>query len=291
MTHLINPNLLRIHYSRLWSNKWCNDLNFSHLVVEDLRMRYLAIDFFKTLPINVFDIKIIRVSKKIFLIVHGMINPRKFKIQEEGEEEESEKLVYIYSYFFLPLFELKKQILDSFSYPDVHIFYRFLYFGWFRHKDFSKFLYLRNAKNLALLFSSSFRKKRRKPIKHMLGLAKAFFKKKKLRFHKFYGAKVRLSGPLGAPRNRRHRNVTLSFGDMPINSFQSYVEFYRTTAVNKFGSFGIKVWLFKGSKSLLASGNKHRRWSFPLFTKKSFYAYATNYWDVERTYIYRYIVE
>lgn len=291
MTHLISPNLLRLHYSRLWSNKWCNDLNFSHLVVEDLRIKYMTVDFLKTLPIKVFNVKIIRTPKKIFLIVQGMINPKRFKIQEDEKEEENEELVYIYSYFFSPLFELKKQIWDSFSYPNVYIFYRFLFFGWFRHKDFSKFLFLRNAKNFALLFSSFFKKKHRKPIKRMLGLAKAFFRKKKLRFHKFFGAKVKLSGPLGAPRNRRHRIVTLRFGAMPINSFQSYVEFYKTTAVNRFGSFGIKVWLFKGSKSLLASGNKHRRRSFPLFIKKSFYAYPTNHWGIERTYLYRYYME
>ena len=104
MTHLISPNLLRIHYSRLWNNKWCNDLNFSHLIVEDLRLKYLVFDFFKTLPINVFDIKIIRASKKIFLITYGMINPRKFKVQEDEEDEEKEKLVYIYSYFFFTSF-------------------------------------------------------------------------------------------------------------------------------------------------------------------------------------------
>lgn len=288
MTHKASPNLLRVKFSRLWKHVWCNDINHSTLMLEDIRLKLLIRKFFKMIFFKLLDINIIRLPNFISIRLVGIIELKDFDFGSDGNLT---KLSVRYAYF---LGELKTQIFNSFGYSNVCIFYRLFFFGYkryFRKNTYkiSKYRFFRNPVNLAEMFANHFKRKRRRPQKHIFGVSKALFKKRKMLRKRIYGVKVRLSGPLGAPRNRKHKTITRLFGDMPANTLHSYIDFHQTVGVSKFGSFGIKVWVYKGLRSLLFSGKKNKSPCFSFFKTKSFYLRPTKFPKAKRVYIQKYL--
>ena len=287
MTHKASANLLRLGYNRLWPNKWCNDINYSDILIEDFRLRFLIKNFFYMKNISILEVKISRLPGETFLVITGVISWIKYNFQETNLKEITDQLE-----FFQSLPELKAQMYSSFGRARVTIMLRLFHFGYRKHLKYRKFQLLRSASALSERFAEYLKKKTKKPHRHILGVFRSLFKKKNLNSLKIYGIKIRIAGPLFSPRNKKKKKITKVVGDMPLNSFSSLIEYHHATGISKSGSFGIKVWVNRGRKSLLVSGNQNKRPNFSRLAKKSFYSVATkSVVKGKRVYIYRYIRE
>ena len=287
MTHKASANLLRLGYNKLWPNKWCNDINYSDILIEDFRLRFIVKNFFYIKNVSILEIKISRLPGETFLIITGVVSRIRYNFEYKNLDEITNKLE-----FFQSLPELKAQLFSSFGRARVTIMLRLFHFGYRKHLKYRKYLLLKSAMALSQRFSEYFKKKTKKPHRHILGVFRSLFKKKILNSLKIYGIKIRIAGPLFSPRNRKKKKITKVVGDMPLNTFSSLIEYHHTTGVSKSGSFGIKVWINRGRKSLLVSGNQNKRPNFDKFVKKSFYSVATrSIAKRKRVYIYRYIRE
>ncbi len=60
------------------------------------------------------------------------------------------------------------------------------------------------------------------------------------------GVKVKLSGRLNSATI--HRTEWLSWGRMPLSTLRSDIDYGTATAFCKYGTIGVKVWLYKGEK-------------------------------------------
>ena len=123
--------------------------------------------------------------------------------------------------------------------------------------------------------SKVFLNARRKAFGKAFGIVKSLLRSKaELRSLGIKGFKIKFFGPLSAPRNRRKKIIGKTIGKLPITNFQSYVNYASNTVVNKHGSFGVKIWIYKGYSSLVASGNAQRRASYKTLKKKQFFKFV-----------------
>ena len=74
MTHKASANLLRLGYNKLWPNKWCNDINYSDILIEDFRLRFLVKNFFYMKNVSILEVKVSRLPGETFLIVTGVVS-------------------------------------------------------------------------------------------------------------------------------------------------------------------------------------------------------------------------
>ena len=64
------------------------------------------------------------------------------------------------------------------------------------------------------------------------------------------GIKIQISGRLNGADIARSEK--LSFGTVPLSTFESDIDFSQTRAETTFGTIGIKVWVYKGERKLTA---------------------------------------
>lgn len=62
------------------------------------------------------------------------------------------------------------------------------------------------------------------------------------------GIKIRVSGRLNGAEIARSEHY--AFGSIPLHTIKADVDFAKTIAFTKYGTIGIKVWVFKGIKSI-----------------------------------------
>ena len=253
MTHKSTSSVLRLKYSRVWSNVWCNNINYAFLVNEDIRLNNLIKQMYKVFPNQVLDFKVKRTFNFLFIIIQIVIREKNYYFYN-FKDSNLVKLDHDF-YYSLTNLELRKVIYQTCGYPWVRIFYRLIFFGLVRRKEsaFNK-MSLKSSKIFCEHICSFFKRKFRKPRRRIKGMLRALIRKKyKLEKWKVFGFKVVLSGPLNAPRGRRHKVYKIVYGQMPLNNFQKYVDYYQATGVTKHGSFGVKVWIYRGNRSLIYS--------------------------------------
>ena len=190
-------------------------------------------------------------------------------------------------------FTLKTKLWKTLSLNNTIIVYRVLVFGSWRFSTFNSFFKAFSSKNtyrLATETSKVFLNTRKKAFGKAFGIIKSLLRSKaQLRSLGIKGFKIKILGPVSAPRNRRKKVVTKVVGKLPITNFQSYVNYGSNTVVNKHGSFGIKIWMYRGYSSLLASGNTQRRASYRTLKKKQFFKFVMIESKIIKITRYRYL--
>nr|WDA66166.1 ribosomal protein S3 [Lithothamnion corallioides] len=64
------------------------------------------------------------------------------------------------------------------------------------------------------------------------------------------GFKLKFSGCFEMSRNQMAKTVQCNFGSLPLTKLNGYIEYSNNTLYTKFGSCGLKIWLFYEFKSL-----------------------------------------
>lgn len=311
MPHKITANLLRLKYSRLWANTWCNNYFYGETLLQDLRVNQLIKAAIKRTPFRFWGFRISRTKERVFVFIQILFqdfkfyynNPssklyKKILLDERPEEEVLEKNYYQYfeniwwAYVNLA-FVLKTKLWKVLSINNSIIFYRLLIFGNWRFNTFNSFFKafsLKNTDRLAMEISKVFFNARRKPFGKAFGIVKTLLRSKaELRSLGIKGFKIKFFGPVSAPRNRRKKVIGKTVGKLPITNFQSYVSYGSNVVINKHGSFGVKIWIYKGYSSLLASGNTQRRASYRTLKKKQFFKFIIMENKIEKITRYRYL--
>lgn len=311
MPHKITANLLRLNYSRLWPNTWCNNYLYGETLIQDLRISQLVKAAIKKTPFRFWGLRISRTKASIFVVIRLLFQdftfyrskpffklPKKSPLGHLSEEEALEKNFHQhFEKIFWPYvnlsFVLKTKLWKVLSINDSIIFYRLLVFGNWRFNTFNSFFKafsLKNTDRLALEISKVFLNTRRKPFGKAFGITKTLIRfKSELRSLGIKGFKIKFFGPVSAPRNRRKKVIGKTVGKLPITNFQSYVNYSSNTVVNKHGSFGVKIWIYKGYSSLLASGNTQRRASYKTLKKKQFFKFVLIESKIVKITRYRYL--
>lgn len=303
MSHKITPNLLRLNYSRLWPNVWCNNYAYGENLLQDLRINQLIKAVVKQSPFRLWGVRVSKTNSRTFAFIQILFQDFKFyynnpssrfyKKKSLVEEEYSQYFENIsWPYVNLAL-TLKSKLWKTLSVSNFSVFYRILVFGSWRFNIFSSFFKafsLKNTDRLAREISKIFLTSRKKPFGKAFGIVKSLLRSKPhLRALGVKGFKIKFLGPLSAPRNRRKKVITKTVGKLPTTNFQSYVNYGANTIVNKHGSFGIKIWVYKGYSSLLASGNTQRRASYRSLKKKQFFKFVLFDTKMVRITRYRYL--
>ena len=250
MTHKSDSNSLRLKYSRLWTHVWSNNLEYNKLFIEDIRISLLIKQFYKPLVINILHIRIKRATNYLFINLIGLVKTREYVLDDSNFKDMN-------YHIFLISFEFRKLIRSVCGYTNVMILYRIIHFGFFKKKQsLFNIISLKSSKVFCNYLIRLFKRKFRKPKRPILGMLRALIRKKyQLYKMKIFGFKVILKGPLYAPRGRRKKVFKKAYGKVPLNSFHCYVDFYQTTGNTKNGSFGLKVWIYRGYRSLIFSGS------------------------------------
>nr|UVF63039.1 ribosomal protein S3 [Synarthrophyton patena] len=63
------------------------------------------------------------------------------------------------------------------------------------------------------------------------------------------GFKIKLSGCFEMSRSQMSKTVKCNFGSLPLTKLNGYIEYSHNTLYTKFGSCGLKIWLFYEFKS------------------------------------------
>ena len=97
-------------------------------------------------------------------------------------------------------------------------------------------------------------KKENSPKKVLLSIYKLLKNQKKLPKIKYTiqgikilelkGFKIEVSGCFESSRSQMSKIIKCNFGTIPLTKFNGYIDYSRTTLFTKFGSCGLKVWLF-----------------------------------------------
>lgn len=66
----------------------------------------------------------------------------------------------------------------------------------------------------------------------------------------FLGFKLQLSGCFEMSRTQMTKVIKFNFGSLPLTLLNGYIEYSNSTIYTKFGSCGLKIWLFYEFKSL-----------------------------------------
>ena len=311
MSHKITANLLRLNYSRLWPNTWCNNYLYGETLLQDLRINQLIKAAIKKTPFRLWGFRISRVKGSVFVFIQILFqdfifyrdNPsaKLYKKTFVLQNTEKEGLVENYSLYFENIFWayanlsfiLKTKLWKTLSINNSVVFYRFLVFGIWRFNVFNSFFKafsLKNTDRLATEISKVFTKTRKRPFGRAFGIVQSLIRyKAQLRSLGIKGFKIKVFGPISAPRNRRKKVIGRTVGKLPITNFQSYVNYSSNTIVNKHGSFGVKIWIYKGYSSLLASGNSQRRSSYRTLKKKTFFKFVLLENKIVKITRYRYL--
>lgn len=311
MSHKITANLLRLNYSRLWPNTWCNNYLYGETLIQDLRVSHLVKAALKKTSFRFWGVRISRTRGRVFVFIQLLFQdftfyqskllpnlPKSTSLEYPREEEISEKDLHLHfenirwPYVNLS-FVLKTKLWKVLSINNSVIFYRLLVFGNWRFNTFNSFFKafsLKNIDRLALEISKVFFNTRKKAFGKAFGIVKSLIRSKaELRSLGIKGFKIKFFGPVSAPRNRRKKRISKTAGKLPITNFQSYVSYGSNTLVNKHGSFGVKIWIYKGYSSLLASGNTQRRASFRTLKKKQFFKFVLVEGKIAKITRYRYL--
>lgn len=311
MSHKITANLLRLNYSRLWPNTWCNNYLYGETLIQDLRISQLIKAAIKKTSFRFWGVRVSRTKGRVFVFIQLLfqdftfyrsktfsILSKKTSLEPHEEEKISEKNFHLHfeniSWPYVNFsFLLKTKLWKILSIDNSTIFYRLLVFGNWRFNTFNSFFKafsLKNTDRLALEISKVFFNTRKRAFGKAFGIVKTLIRfKAELRSLGIKGFKIKFFGPVSAPRNRRKKIIGKTVGKLPITNFQSYVSYASNTFVNKHGSFGVKVWIYKGYSSLLASGNTQRRASFKTLKKKQFFKFVLVESKIVKITRYRYL--
>ena len=311
MAHKITANLLRLNYSRLWQNTWCNNHLYGENLLQDLRFSQLVKAAIKRTPFRFWGLKISRTKSSVFVLIKILFQgfafhdnntylklSKKTSLDQPTEEDKPKKNFKLIfeniSWTCVNLsFIIKTKLWKVLSVSNSIVFYRLLVFGNWRFNTFNSFFKafsLKNTDRLALEISKVFLSTRRKPFGKAFGIVKSLLRSKaELRSLGIKGFKIKFFGPVSAPRNRRKKIIGKTVGKLPITNFQSYVNYASNTVVNKHGSFGVKIWVYKGYSSLLASGNTQRRASYKTLKKKQFFKFVLLESRIVKITRYRYL--
>lgn len=265
----------------------------------------------KKTPFRFWGLRVSRAKGCVFVVIQLLFQnftfyqskplselPKKTFLGHSGEEKTLEQNFHqhfeniCWPYVNLS-FTLKTKLWKVLSINNSIIFYRLLVFGNWRFNTFNSFFKafsLKNTDRLALEISKVFLNARRKPFLKAFGIVKSLIRfKAQLRSLGIKGFKIKFFGPVSAPRNRRKKIMGKTVGKLPITNFQSYVNYSTNTVVNNHGSFGVKIWIYKGYSSLLASGNTQRRVSYQALKKKQFFKFVLVENKIVKITRYRYL--
>lgn len=311
MPHKITANLLRLNYSRLWPNTWANNYLYGETLIQDIRVTQLVKAAIKKTPFRFWGLRLSRTKGCFFVFIRllfqdfasyqtkSLFKPSKKTPLEHSDKKKTleenfhQHFENIYWPYVSLSFVLKTKLWKVLSVNNSIIFYRLLVFGNWRFNtanSFFKAFSLKNTDRLALEISKIFLNTRRKPFGKAFGIIRSLIRfKSELRSLGIKGFKIKFFGPISAPRNRRKKIIGKTVGKLPITNFQSYVNYSSNTVVNKHGSFGVKIWIYKGYSSLLASGNTQRRASYKTLKRKKFFKFVMVEGKIEKITRYRYL--
>nr|AYR06598.1 ribosomal protein S3 [Lithothamnion sp.] len=127
-------------------------------------------------------------------------------------------------------------------------------FNFYKKLNLTNSAFLLSNYFLSLAFKENSPKKILKNIytvlKDQTGKFKVIYTTQGIKKVKLKGFKLQLSGCFEPSRTQMARTIQCNFGSLPLTTLNGYTEYSNSTLYTKFGSCGLKIWLFYEFKYL-----------------------------------------
>jgi len=252
MARKINPIGIRIPYLQTWPSLWHSSISYSSLMYQDLFIRKYVKAQFRRYRLDLAECQIKRTFNVLFIslfLFNTNVNANfQFK-----------PFLFLRSYFLFRVLldaeaaRISGAIKRFFNVPKVRINFKIIK----RQKP--------NFKEIALtanpiLLNNYFirRYSRMNSYKYILKSFRGLYGSLRLARFNLKGLKLRIAGPVRAPRTRRSQIIKkLYFGTTPLQTFSSLILYsLRTRALDE-GVVTIRTWMYKKTGQVESIRNRY----------------------------------
>lgn len=242
MARKINSNIIRLPKVFSWPNLWHSSKNYTKLVMSDFIVKSYLKTELKRYGYEVFKFSIKRTFTKVFISMFT------FNVKKRLTKKFKNSLFLKYDNFLHTMLLVSTSrfvfCLQRLLGCQVHLNFRFI------KRQKSTLEYTLSLSNLTLL-SNFFLKNYRyvSAGKKLLNKLEYAYNKVPLRKHLIRGLRIKISGPLRAPRQRRSQvMIRTFFGRIPTQVYKARISYINKTRVLKEGLVSVKFWMFKTLK-------------------------------------------
>jgi ribosomal protein S3 len=240
MARKINPIIVRIPFLKTWPSLWHGDFVYSNLLLADLFIKKYIKTEFRHYGVDVFECFIKRNFNRTFIVVYIFNTNSRANLQFKP-------------FLFLRSFKLFRVVFDQEVSRLSQSLAKFLGSGLI-HFNLRFIKYQKtNLKAIALsanpiLLANYFARKykRMNSVRFLFKSLKRIYSVLARKQFNFKGLKIRVAGPVRAPRTRRSlvfRKVF--FGTTPIQTFANQISYVVRTRALSEGVVTAKFWMLK----------------------------------------------